>query len=70
MHLENVGKFCYLEDMLNGVGGADSASVARVRCAWSKFKVLSGIFTRKEVSLMLKGTYECEICEECDGVCK
>ena len=22
VHLENVGKFCYLGDMLNGVGGA------------------------------------------------
>ena len=42
-------------DMLNGGGGADSASVARVRCAWRKFKEVSGILTRKEVSLKLKG---------------
>mgnify|MGYP007071599789 CR=1 FL=1 len=55
VHLENVRKFCYLGDMLNGGGGANSASVARVRCAWGKFKELSGILTRKEVSLKLKG---------------
>ena len=29
VHLENVGKFCYLGDMLNGDGGANSASMAR-----------------------------------------
>ena len=28
--LENVGKFCYLGDMINADGGADSAVVARV----------------------------------------
>ena len=35
VQLENVGKFCYLGDMLHGGGGTNSASVARVRCAWS-----------------------------------
>ena len=30
VHLENVGMFCYPGDMLNGGGGVDSASVARV----------------------------------------
>ena len=29
-----VEKFCYLGDMSNGGGGADSASVARVHHAW------------------------------------
>ena len=53
--IENVGKFCYLGDMLNGNGGADSASVARVRCAWRKFKELSGILTKKGVSSKMKG---------------
>ena len=47
VHLENVGKFCYLGHMLNGGGGANSVSVARARCAWRKFKELSGILTRK-----------------------
>ena len=36
VHLENVRKFCYLGDMLNGGGGVNSASVARARCAWRK----------------------------------
>lgn len=40
--VENVGKFCYLGDTLNGNGGVNSASVARVRCAWKKLKELSG----------------------------
>ena len=54
VHLENVGKFCYLGDMLNGGGGADFASVAKVRCAWRKFKEMSGILTRKKLSLKLE----------------
>ena len=40
--------------MLNGGGGANPASVARMRCAWRKFKELSGILTMKEVSFKLK----------------
>ena len=31
--LESVGKFCYLGDMLNADGGADSVVVVRVKCA-------------------------------------
>ena len=50
-----VKTFCYLGDMLNGEGGADSAGVARVRCAWKKFRELSCMLTRKNVSLKLKG---------------
>ena len=53
--LEKVGKFCYLGDMLNADGGADSAVVARVRCAWKKFRELSPILTSKGASLALKG---------------
>uniref|UniRef100_UPI00358ED0EF hedgehog-interacting protein-like n=1 Tax=Myxine glutinosa TaxID=7769 RepID=UPI00358ED0EF len=41
--------------MLNGEGGSDSATVARVRCAWKKFRELSGVLTRRGVSLKLKG---------------
>ena len=55
VHLKNVGKFCYLGDMLNGGGEANSAFVARVLCALMKFKELSGILIRKEVSIKLKG---------------
>ena len=35
--------------MLNGGGGANSASVAKAR-AWRMFKELSGILTRKSVT--------------------
>ena len=41
--------------MLNVGRGANFGSVAKARCAWRKFKELSGILTRKEVSLELKG---------------
>jgi hypothetical protein len=53
--LDCVPKFCYLGDVLNGNGGAESASVSRVRTAWKKFRELSGILLNKEVSLKLKG---------------
>ena len=52
---ERVGKFCYLGDMINANGGAESASVARGRCAWQKFRELSPILTAKHISLKLKG---------------
>ena len=41
--------------MLNGEGGSDSATVAGVRCAWKKFRELSGVLTRRGVLLKLKG---------------
>ena len=34
---------------------ANSASLARVHCVWEDFGGLSGILTRKDVSLTLKG---------------
>ena len=52
--LEKVGKFCYLGDMLNADGGADSAVVTRVRSAWKKFKELAPILTLRGASLKLK----------------
>ena len=55
MKLEGVKTFCYLGDMLNGEGGSDSMTVARVRCAWKKFRELSGVLTRRGVLLKLNG---------------
>ena len=52
---ECVEKFCYLGDMIGAGGGARDASVTRVRCAWSKFRKLSHILTRRGASLSLKG---------------
>ena len=40
--------------MLNGGGGANLTSVARVHCVWRKFKELSGILKRNEVSFKQK----------------
>ena len=53
--LERVGKFCYLGDVLNGNGGSNSATVARIRSAWCKFRELCGFLTKKAVSMKLKG---------------
>jgi hypothetical protein len=52
---ERVGKFCYLGDTINANGGAESASVARTRCAWKKFRELSPILTGKHISLKIQG---------------
>ena len=52
--LESVGKFCYLGNILTADGGADSAVVARVRCAWKKFRELFPILTFKGALLKLK----------------
>jgi len=52
---ERVGKFCYLGDMINADGGVESSSVARIRCAWKKFRELSPILAAKGIPLKLKG---------------
>ena len=53
--VEGVEKFCYLGDMIGAGGGAEEASRARVRCAWSKFRELSPILTSRGASLTVKG---------------
>ena len=35
-----VKSFCYLEDTLDGDGGADLADTARIRNGWMKFQEL------------------------------
>ena len=37
-NLEVVDKFCYLGDMLDAGGGAESSTITRVRSGWKKFK--------------------------------
>lgn len=54
MQLEHVGKFC-MGDILNEGRGAKLAFEAGVSCARRNYKDLSGILTRKEVPLKLKG---------------
>jgi hypothetical protein len=42
VEFECVDRFCYLGDMTEAGGGAELASVVRLRCAWGKFWELSG----------------------------
>ena len=53
--LECVPKFCYLGDTLGEGGGVEEAAIARVRCAWAKFKELSPILTARGASYRIKG---------------
>ena len=47
MEFECVDRFCYLSDVIEAGGGAELASIARVRCAWGKFWELLGFFDGK-----------------------
>jgi len=60
--LECVEKFCYLGDVIGDGGGAEDASRARVRCAWSKFRELDPILTKRGASLKVKGKIMCADC--------
>ena len=42
---ECVKSFCYLEDTLDGDGGADLAATARIRNRWMKFRELLPFLT-------------------------
>jgi hypothetical protein len=55
--LDCVDRFCYLGDVnvIGDGGGAEEATRARVKCAWSKFMELAPIFTTRGASLKLKG---------------
>ena len=53
--LEVVDKFCYLGDMLDARGGAESSSIARVQSGWKKFKDLLPFMESRAVSLPMKG---------------
>ena len=54
-NLEVVDKFCYLGDMLDAGGGAESSNVTRVRSGWEKFRELLPLLTTKAISLKVKG---------------
>ena len=54
-NLEVVDKFCYLGDMLDAGGGAESSTVTRVRSGWKKFRELLPLLTTKAISLKVKG---------------
>ena len=54
-NLEVVDKFCYLGDMLDAGGGAESSTLTRVRSGWEKFRELLPLLTTKAISLKVKG---------------
>ena len=54
-NLEVVDKFCYLGDMLDAGGGAESSTVTRVRSGWKKFRELLPLLTTKAISLKVEG---------------
>ena len=54
-NLEVVDKFCYLGDMLDAGGAAESSTVTRVRSGWKKFRELLPLLTTKAISLKVKG---------------
>ena len=54
-NLEVVDKFCYLGDMLDVGGGAESSTVTRVRSGWKKFRELLPLLATKAISLKVKG---------------
>jgi len=56
--LEKVNKFCYLEDMLDGDGGCDSAS------AWKMFLTHSNC---KRILVKTERQGICYLCEELSG---
>jgi hypothetical protein len=53
--LDVVDKFCYLGDTISAGGGAEAATIARIRCGWGKFRELMPILTMKRFPLLLKG---------------
>ena len=52
---ECVKSFCYLEETLDGHGGADLAATARIRNGWMKFRGLLPFLTSRAPSLEMKG---------------
>ena len=59
--LEEVEKFCYLDDMISCFGGASEAVSSRIGSAWKKFRELSGVLVGKRgLPLMQRGKiYQC-----------
>jgi hypothetical protein len=53
--LDCVDRFCYLGDAIGDGGGAEEATRATVKCAWSKIIELAPILTTRGASLKLKG---------------
>ena len=50
-----VNSFCYLGDTLDGDGGADLSSTARIRNGWMKFRELLPFLTSRAPPMEMKG---------------
>jgi len=53
--LEVVSKFCYLGDMLDGTGSAESSVMCRIQCGWKKFRELLPLITNRAIPLKVRG---------------
>ena len=54
-NLKVVDRFCYLGDMFDAGGGAESSTITRVRSGWKKFGELLPLLTTKATSLKVRG---------------
>jgi len=54
--LEVVDRFLYLGDDLSSVGGVQETVTTRIRSGWKKFKEISGLLSKRGLSLKIKGT--------------
>ena len=50
-----VDTFCYLGDLLDTGGGAESSSITRVSCDWKMFRDLLPLLGSSAMSLKVKG---------------
>ena len=50
-----VDSFCYLGDTLGAGGGCELSIIARIRCAWGKFRELLPLLTSRGLSFRTRG---------------
>ena len=53
--VEEVGKFCYLGDMLDSEGGVERAVRMRVSTAWRKWREIAGLLVNRNIPLKSRG---------------
>ena len=53
--LEKVDKFCYLGDMLDKNGSAESSVICRLQCGWKKFREILPLLTSKSIPIKIRG---------------
>ena len=53
-NIEVVDRFCYLGNMLDAGGGAESSTITRVRSRWKKFRELLPLLNSNTTSLKVR----------------